>query len=124
MSAESLLVDQRHGRRVVVDAAAELLADDGTPHPAVLVNLSHGGGQLELSAHAAAALHLRDARQARFRFWLDDEASALPLHGEATVRYCIPHGAAVRVGLDFDDLAVAARRRIEETIAALRRYEE
>jgi c-di-GMP-binding flagellar brake protein YcgR len=125
MTTSKTIVEQRKRLRIEVDQTAELLSADGTPHPAVLSNISGGGGQVRIAPKTAAALGLPQAPTLPFRLWLPGDED-LPLQGDAKVAYCraSEDGEAMLVGLEFGEVLAEGRQRIDEFIATCLRYAE
>jgi hypothetical protein len=126
MKTELLAADQRSDPRVSCEHSAELLAADGTPFPVDLVNISAGGGQINLSTTAAAAIGLPSARTVQFRVWLPGDDEAAPLEGEARVAYLLPAevGQDLVLGLEFRELVDDGLARLGSFVATILRYAE
>lgn len=126
MTTSRTIVEQRKRLRIEVDQTAELLSADGTPYPAVLSNISGGGGQVRMTSRTAAALGLPQAQTLPFRLWLPGDGEDLPLQGDAKVAYCktADDGESILVGLEFGEVLAEGRQRIDEFIATCLRYSE
>lgn len=118
--------EQRKRLRVEVDQTAELLSADGTPHPAVLANISGAGSQVRIALETAAALGLPQATTLPFRLWLPGDDEHVPLQGDAQVIYCVASedGRSALVGLEFGEVLADGRKRIDDFIATCLRYAE
>jgi len=127
MSADSNPADQRRAPRYSCERSAELFDADGTPHMAVLLNISEGGGQVALSSAVAAALGLPEAQAVPFRIWLPGDEEQAPLEGIGRVTYFVPEDPGsdtLRMGLQFQDIEDEGLARMTSFISICLRYAE